>query len=132
MRQFGRTQQGKAEILPNTVNSLARWAAWGILFGLLLATTVPAGIRPIVVRAHYAEHFLAFAALGAAFAIAYRRQTAALLIGLSCFSLAIEIAQLFLPTRHARWQDLVVNVFATCAGIALARFFQRALRAQLG
>ncbi|MDQ8728061.1 VanZ family protein [Bradyrhizobium sp. LHD-71] len=118
--------------MPNVINVLAKWAAWGILLGLLFVTVVPAGARPIVVRGHYAEHILAFGALGVAFAIAYRQQTMALLIGLTCFCFAIEITQLFLPTRHARWQDLVVDVLAVCAGILLTRALQRTLKLRPG
>lgn len=122
----------KAPNLSNVINAFARWAAWGILLGLLLATVVPASVRPVMVRGHYTEHILAFASLGAAFAVAYRQQTPVLLIGLACFSFAIEFAQLFLPTRHARWQDLVVNVVAIGAGVALARTLRWAFKVRLG
>jgi VanZ family protein len=112
--------------LMKVINALAGWAAWAILLGLLLITVVPAGIRPVVVPWHYVEHILAFGTLGTVFAMAYRRQTVVLLFGLTSFIVLLEIAQLILPTRHARWQDLLVNLLAVCAGLAFGRLLQRA------
>jgi VanZ family protein len=108
------------------INALAGWGAWGVLFGLLAVTVVPAGVRPVLVPWHYLEHMLAFGTLGTTFAIAYRKQTITLILGLTSFILVLEIAQLILPTRHARWQDLVVNLVSVYAGLFLGRLLQKA------
>jgi VanZ family protein len=111
--------------LMKVINAAAGWGAWGILLGLLVVTVVPAGVRPVVVPWHNVEHMLAFGALGMTFAMAYRKQTIALILGMTSFSLMLELAQLILPTRHARWQDLVVNLVSVYAGLILGRLLQK-------
>ena len=123
---FKRSMQKQKSDLLRIIDVLTRWAAWGILFGLLALTVVPAEVRPILVRGHYTEHLLAFTSLGMAFATAYRNQTTILLAGLAGFTALIEALQLLLPTRHARWQDLIVDLFAVCAGVAVTRLVQKA------
>ena len=76
----------------------------------------------------YGEHALAFVLVGLAFGLAYGRNrwaTAAIsvaLIGL------LEILQLWMPGRHARLGDFVVDAMAACAGLALAARLDWAIR----
>jgi VanZ family protein len=76
----------------------------------------------------YGEHALAFVLVGFAFGLAYGRNrwaTAAIsvaLIGL------LEILQLWMPGRHARLGDFVVDAMAACAGLALAARLDWAIR----
>jgi len=110
----------------NGTNALAGWGAWGLLFALLVASVVPEGVRPVVVPWHYVEHMLAFGMLGTTFAVAYRKQAVALIVGLTSFALIVELSQTILPTRHARWQDFVVNLVAVYAGLFVGRLLLKA------
>jgi VanZ family protein len=111
--------------LMKVVNTLVVWGAWAVLFGLLIASVVPAGVRPVMVPWQYVEHMLAFGTLGMTFALAYRRQPMIWILGLTSFVVLIEIAQMILPTRHARWQDVVVNLVSVYAGLVLGRLLQK-------
>jgi VanZ family protein len=49
------------------------------------------------------------------------------LIGLVLFARAIELAQLFVPGRHSRLSDSIVDALAGCAGAVLASITARTL-----
>jgi len=72
------------------------------------------------------ESFFAGCALG----VGYPNSFLGWLLGLTAFSLAIEVAQLLIPGRHARLLDFVVDTVSIGVGLAigtrLARFKQRA------
>ncbi|HZY15514.1 MAG TPA: VanZ family protein [Ramlibacter sp.] len=66
------------------------------------------------------QHLVAFALLGALARFAQRRPRfglAALWLGL--FGLATELAQVWIPTRSARLDDLVLNVAGAVTGYAV-------------
>jgi VanZ family protein len=50
------------------------------------------------------------------------------MVWLTVFAGAIELAQLTVPCRHARWIDFFVDAAAACVGVALAWLATRALR----
>jgi VanZ family protein len=99
---------------------ILRAASWLIIFGLIIVTIVPADERPITDLQHDFEHFLAFALAGATFGLAYPRRLGVNLLSAVVFALVLELSQIPLPTRHARFEDFVVDAVACCLGILIA------------
>ena len=95
-------------------------ASWLMILGLVVVTILPADQRPTIDLRHDVAHFLAFSLAGATFGLASARYLAVnLLIGVA-FALVLELSQIPLPTRHARFEDFVVDAAAACLGIVLA------------
>ncbi len=104
---------------------VSRFCAWVVLSVAILMTVVPPAFRPVTGISHLLEHFLWFLACGVALAILLRKgPTLRLYVAGIAFCAALEAAQLWIPGRHARLGDFVVNACATAAGIALARAVQ--------
>ena len=100
---------------------ILRLLAWLLAAAITFATLGPPRYRPHAeIFSHDGEHALAFVLLGLAFALAYPRQRiwaaglSVILIG------ALELLQLFVPDRHARLEDFLVDALAALAGFALA------------
>jgi VanZ family protein len=94
--------------------------AWLLTAAVTFATLGPARLRPHSDLGQDGEHALAFVLVGLAFGLAYtghRLLTAGIavvLIGV------LELLQLWMPGRHARLEDFVVDALAACVGIAVA------------
>jgi VanZ family protein len=56
---------------------------------------------------------------GFAFCVAYPDRPFALATGLVIFGGAIELAQRWVPGRHARLSDFIVDAGATCIGLGV-------------
>ncbi len=98
---------------------LARLIAWLLAAGVTFATLGPPRYRPHSNLSHDGEHTLALVLVGLAFAFAYRRHrlpaaaTTVVMLG------ALELLQMFVPGRHARLEDFVVDALAALAGFAI-------------
>jgi VanZ family protein len=107
---------------------LLRIIAWLLTAAVTFATLGPARLRPHSDLGQDGEHALAFVLVGLAFGLAYTRHrllTAAIavvLIGV------LELLQLWMPGRHARLEDFVVDALAACAGIAVAALLDRLMQ----
>src|SRR5215468_10169343 len=95
-----------------------RLTAWLLAAAVTFATLGPPRYRPEAAAiTHDGEHLLAFVLVGLAFALAYPRARvraaglAVILTGL------LELLQLFVPGRHARLEDFVVDALAALTGI---------------
>jgi VanZ family protein len=99
---------------------ILRLIAWCLAAAVTFATLGPARFRPHSNLGQDGEHALAFVLVGLAFGAAYSRHrwlTAAIAVaGIGL----IEILQLWMPGRHARWEDFIVDALAACAGLAIA------------
>jgi VanZ family protein len=118
---------------PNS--GLPRIIAW--IWGVTVAVVsiVPPELRPESGVPHYFEHFLAYAALGAAFGLGYVRSPNTLAILLVAYCALIETAQIFVPGRHARLFDFATDALAACFGVALVsvvRMLYRSTRLTAG
>jgi VanZ family protein len=106
------------------MNLILRIVAWSLAAAVAFATLGPPTYRPRSDLGQTGEHALAFLVVGLAFGLAYgrnRRATAAasiVLIGL------LELLQRWMPGRHARLGDFVVDALAACAGLLLAAGLQ--------
>jgi VanZ family protein len=98
-------------------------AAWLLTLTVVLLSFSPRSLRPTIVVAHDLEHIFIFLALGTAFGFGYPGRFRLLVIALLTFTTAIEIAQLFIPGRHARLNDFLVDAAAACFGIAVSWMF---------
>src|SRR5215475_9305159 len=111
--------------MPVPMTKLLRTFAWLLAAAVTFATLGPAAYRPHAAITHDGEHVLAFLLVGLAFAAAYPRQSQ-LAAGLSVVSIGVlELLQLFVPGRHARIEDFVVDALAALAGCAIVSLIMR-------
>ena len=95
------------------------------LLGVLLLAAItffslsPASFRPVTVVGHAPEHFLVHLLLGLTFGIGYARRWGMQAAGFVAFAGAIELAQLFVPGRHARLSDFLVDAGSAYLGVGL-------------
>jgi len=108
----------------------ARFAAWGLAVIIIALSAVPAGLRPVTGAPHDFEHFAAYWAAGLAFGLGYQSRHGLLAFMLVGFAGSIEIGQWFVPGRHARLGDFIVDALAMCVGVAMASLVNQ-IRARL-
>jgi VanZ family protein len=95
----------------------ARVAAWALTAAIIVFSVVPPHLRPATPLPHNVEHFGIFYATGLAFALGYRHRNLLLPTLLVSFAAAVEVAQLFVPGRHARLTDFLFDAVAICIGL---------------
>jgi VanZ family protein len=103
------------------IQLIARVSAWLLAAVIVVLSVVPPNLRPETGTPHNFEHFAIFCATGIAFALGYARRHRLVLVSLVVFAGAIELVQIFIPNRHARLADFIVDAFAVCAGVILCR-----------
>jgi len=101
-----------------------RMSAWLLTLAIVILSLVPPELRPRLGGLHALEHFVIFSATGLAFGLGYRPRYSTA-IGLVLFAGAIELAQLFVPGRHARLSDFIVDALAACIGLAASQVWRR-------
>jgi VanZ family protein len=99
---------------------LARVTAWSLAAAIVALSVIPPDLRPQTGMPNNFEHFSIYSVAGLAFGLGYDRKPVLVTILLLVFSASIEIAQLFVPGRHARLSDFIVDAFAMCVGLMLA------------
>ena len=98
------------------------------LTAVVVLTVVPAAERPVTGFGQNLEHFLCFAVVGALTALAFEMPLKFLLPASILFALALELAQIPLPTRHARLLDFIVDALGIGIGVLCARLSMRLLQ----
>jgi VanZ family protein len=73
-----------------------------------------------------------YAVTGFAFGVAYELRYATLAIFLVLFAGLVEIAQLFVPGRHARLSDFIVDALAMCVGALAVMLRLKPVRTEPG
>lgn len=97
-----------------------RLFAWLLAAAVTLATLGPPNLRPHSDLGQGGEHALAFILVGLAFGLAYRQRRMAV-AGVSVVLIGVlELMQLWVPGRHARLGDFLVDAGTACIGFALA------------
>lgn len=98
---------------------IIRIIAWFLASAITVLSLVPPWLRPQTPAPHKLEHFAIFFATGVAFGFGYFRRPVAVSIGLVVFAGMIELAQLYVPGRHARLSDFIVDALALCVGVVM-------------
>jgi VanZ family protein len=99
---------------------LLKLCAWLLAAAVTFATLGPARLRPHSDLGQDGEHAFAFILVGLAFGLAYPRHRlltgaiAVVMIGV------LELLQIWVPGRHARLEDFVVDALTACVGMAIA------------
>jgi VanZ family protein len=100
---------------------ILRSLAWLLAAAVTFATLGPPRYRPHASElGHGGEHAFAFVLIGLAFALAYPRHRVPAAVACVAMVGVLEVLQLWVPGRHARLEDFVIDALATCAGFALA------------
>jgi VanZ family protein len=94
--------------------------ALGLAIAIVVLSVVPPALRPETGLPHGLEHFVIYWATGVAFVLGYELKLGLLATLLVFFSGAVEFAQLFVPGRHARLSDFIVDALATIVGAMTA------------
>ena len=105
-----------AHNLTPALRTLARALAWSLATAIVVLSVVPPTLRPETTLPHDLEHVAIFWATGVAFALGYGL-TPLLATALVVFSGGVEIVQMFMPGRHARLSDFVVDALASVIGL---------------
>jgi VanZ family protein len=98
---------------------LLRLIAWGLAAAVTFASLGPPRYRPHADIGQNGEHALAFVLVGLAFGLAYRSNRLITALAAVVMIGAIEVLQFWVPGRHARLSDFVVDALAACAGLTV-------------
>jgi VanZ family protein len=99
---------------------ILRLFAWLLAAAITFATLGPPRYRPHAPVTHDGEHALAFILLGLAFSLAYPRHRVPA-AGISVVLIGVlELLQLFVPGRHARLEDFIVDALTALVGFGIA------------
>jgi len=93
---------------------------WLLVLAIVALSFGPPSTRPVTAAGHNFEHLLIFLATGAAFGLGYPRRLLLLLVPLLIFTAGIEVAQLWIPGRHARLNDFLTDAAASWLGVGLS------------
>jgi VanZ family protein len=107
------------------VQNISRAVAWFILSAIVVLTVVPPGLRPSTFVPHKIEHAAIFLMAGTSFGMAYLGRERFLSVGAIVFCAALELAQLYVPGRHARLSDFIVDATAAVFGVFVGCLLSR-------
>jgi hypothetical protein len=97
----------------------SRLGGWLLLIAITVLSLVPADMRPETGVPHNLEHFAIFAATGFAFGLGYYQWLKVTSVALIIFTGAVELAQIVVPGRHARFEDFIVDALAMVIAAAV-------------
>ncbi|GGE17945.1 hypothetical protein GCM10011390_41420 [Aureimonas endophytica] len=100
---------------------LSKLVAWGMIAAIVFVTVCPIGLRPPTETTVNLDRALAFALLGAAFALAYPKRGLALLILLPLAAFGIETLQYLSASRHPQLADASYKALGAAIGVCLGR-----------
>jgi VanZ family protein len=97
-----------------------RITAWLLAAAVTFATLGPPSYRPHSSLGQDGEHALAFILIGVAFGLAYTEHRLRVAVIAVIMIGALELLQLWMPGRHARLEDFIVDALTACVGLAVA------------
>lgn len=111
------------------VNLLARLLGWLAVIAIGLLSLVPSDMRPHTGAPGPLEHVAAYFGTAGLLTFSYKKMCHPLVIVLclSIYSAALEIAQIQIPGRHAAFFDFAASTTGAVIGSALAWIVLRAL-----
>jgi VanZ family protein len=98
--------------------AITRFLAWLLVAAITALSILPAEFRPVTPAPSFLEHFTIFLLTGMAFRFGYRDRKVVVSVFLTLFAGSLEFAQLWIPGRHSRLSDLLVNIAGALVGIA--------------
>jgi VanZ family protein len=101
---------------------------WFLTFVIVVLSVVPPSERPTTGTPSNFEHFAIYLLTGVAFGIGHWNRPWIVALGLIAFSGSIEAVQLWIPGRHARLSDFVIDSAAACAGVGVAMIAQKLIQ----
>jgi VanZ family protein len=101
----------------NRLRSAFRILAWLTFAAIVFYTVANVRERPHLHEGANFDRFIAYAALGGLFALAYRRHVAFALCMVLLTGIGLELAQLLTPDRHARVIDAAVKTGGGVIGL---------------
>ena len=107
------------------IRTICRTAAWLLIFAIAVLSLVQPSYRAVTHAPHNLEHFAIFFATGLAFGVGYPSRPFVLGSTLLIFCAAIEIAQRWVPGRHARLTDFIIDAAAVSIGVSMASLAAR-------
>ena len=108
---------------------LVRLVAYALAAAVSFATLGPPSLRPHSDLGQNGEHAIAFVLIGIAFALGYPRQRLLVASLTAVMTGVLELLQLFVPGRHARFEDFLVDASATLAGFVIVSIIDLAITA---
>lgn len=123
-----RTRRGSNNVRTEIVRAVLRFSAWLLLALIVAFTLSPIELRPVSGASASLERAAAFAALGAAFALAYPHGRFMTINFLVSFAATLETLQNLVPGRHGRSEDFVVKAVAVVAGLLLVQSMVRIIQ----
>jgi VanZ family protein len=99
---------------------IARIAAWLLAMAIIVLSLVPSWLRPGTDMPHNFEHLSIFFSTGVAFGVGYSHRPYLIIVMLVVFAGAVELAQIPIPSRHARLSDFLIDALAACVGAAVS------------
>ena len=106
---------------------LVRLVAYALAAAVSFATLGPPSLRPHSDLGQNGEHALAFVLIGIAFALGYPRQRLLVASLTAVMTGVLELLQLFVPGRHARVEDFLVDALATLVGFVIVSIIDLAI-----
>lgn len=107
-------------------------AAWLLLFAIAALSILSPSYRIVTILPQPIEHLVAFLLTGLTFSLAYPSRYGAQSVAFLLFTVGVELAQLWIPGRHARLSDMIVNLLGLGTGIGLGYIMTRWLKAAGG
>ena len=111
--------------------AITRAVAWIIVISLIIFSLVPAPLRPVTGVSHNFEHFGSFLLVGIIWCLAYANRPLLWLGTMAMFAGGIELLQILVPGRHARFSDFAVDAVGGCAGILVTFLVARLLSVRM-
>ena len=105
-----------------------RICAWLLAAAVTFATLGPPSYRPHSPLGQDGEHALAFILIGLAFGLAYTEHRLRVAVIAVIMIGALELLQLWMPGRHARLEDFIVDALTACVGLAAAAVLDWAMQ----
>ena len=102
-----------------TARRLFQAIGWLCVLAVTVLSLVAPSLRPVTFLPHNLEHTAIFALTGLALGRGYPGRIVHHMVMLVIFAAAIELAQFFVPGRHPRLIDFVLDALGACAGVAL-------------
>jgi VanZ family protein len=111
-----------------SVQRIFRVAGWVLALAIIVLSIVPAQDRPVTPLPHDFEHLGIFVLTGVAFGIGYGRYFFPVIASIA-FAAGVELIQLYIPDRHARLSDFIVDAAGISLGVLLGALVARYKRA---